>query len=67
MYIVIAAAVFAAIAILVVAEMVKRHRRKRRYPEHPDGVRKCTTCGTMLAPGATDCSKCGSDTVVIVV
>lgn len=67
MYLIIAVAVFAAIAILVTAELVKRHRRKRRYPEQPDGVRKCTTCGTTLAPGATDCGKCGSDTVVIVV
>ncbi|MDQ6737870.1 MAG: hypothetical protein M3Z30_09245 [Gemmatimonadota bacterium] len=67
MYIIIATAVFAAIAILVTVDVVKRHRRKRRYPAQPDGVRECTKCGTLLARGATDCSKCGSDTVVIVV
>jgi hypothetical protein len=67
MYIIIAAAVFAAIALLVTVELVKRRRRKRRYPVQPDGIRKCTTCGRVLAPGATDCSRCGSDSVVIVV
>lgn len=67
MYIIIAIAVFAAIALLVTVDFVKRRRRKRRYPVQPDGVRECTTCGAVLEPGATDCSRCGSDSVVIVV
>lgn len=67
MYILIAAAVLGALAIIVAADLVKRRRRRKRYPEQPDGVRKCTTCGSALKPGATDCSKCGSDTVVMVV
>ncbi len=67
MYIIIAAAVFAAIGILVLVDFLKRRSRKKRYPQQPDGVRKCTSCGSVLRPGATDCSRCGSDTVVIVV
>jgi rRNA maturation endonuclease Nob1 len=67
MYIIIAICVFVAIALLVTVELVKRKRRKRRYPRQPDGVRRCTSCGKILRPGATDCTYCGSDSVVIVV
>ena len=65
------AAVIGVIVLLVLATavimMMMRRRRMRRYPEHPDGVRRCASCGAVLKPGATDCSKCGSDSVVIVV
>lgn len=67
MYIIIAVCVFAAIALLVIADYVKRRRRRRRYPVQPDGVRRCVECGNVLRPGVTDCSRCGSDSVVIVV
>jgi uncharacterized OB-fold protein len=67
MYIIIAISVFAAIALLVAIDLFKRKRRKRRYPRQPDGVRRCTSCGKILRPGATDCTHCGSDSVVIVV
>jgi hypothetical protein len=67
MYIIIAIIVFAAIALLILVDAVKRRRRKRRYPAQPDGVRRCATCNNILKPGATDCSHCGSDSVVIVV
>ena len=67
MYILIAAAALLALAAIVAADAVKRRRRRKRYPEQPDGVRKCTSCGRVLAADATDCPNCGSDTVVIVV
>ncbi|HEY5085716.1 MAG TPA: hypothetical protein VII66_00020 [Gemmatimonadaceae bacterium] len=67
MYIIIAIIVFAAIAIIVTVDLVKRHRRKKRYPAQPDGVRRCASCGNILKPGVTDCSHCGSDSVAIVV
>ena len=64
-------AAIGAILLLVLATavimMMRRRRRMHRYPEHPDGVRRCASCGALLKPGATDCSKCGSDSVVIVV
>jgi rRNA maturation endonuclease Nob1 len=67
MYILIAVAVAAAIAILALVESIKRRRRKRRYPAQPDGVRRCTSCGKVVKPGATDCPNCGADSVVIIV
>ena len=67
MYIAIAIIVFAAIALLITVESVKRRKRKKRYPAQPDGVRRCTTCGRALRPGATDCGSCGADSVVIIV
>jgi uncharacterized OB-fold protein len=67
MYIIIAISVFAAIALLVTVDYFKRRHRRRRYPAQPDGVRTCVTCGKVLRPGATDCTRCGSDSVVIVV
>lgn len=67
MYILIAAAVLLALAAIVAIDFGKRRRRRKRYPEQPDGVRKCTSCGRALAAGVTDCPSCGSDTVVIVV
>ena len=67
MYIIIAISVFAAIALLIAVDRIKKRRRKRRYPVQPDGIRTCVTCGKVLSPGVTDCSSCGSDTVVIVV
>ncbi|MEO6864745.1 MAG: zinc ribbon domain-containing protein [Gemmatimonadaceae bacterium] len=67
MYIAIAIAVFGAIALLITVEAIKRRRRKKRYPAQPDGVRRCTACGKTLRPGATDCSHCGADSVVIIV
>lgn len=67
MYIAIAVIVFAAIALLITVEAVKRRKRKRHYPAQPDGVRRCAACGSALRPGATDCSNCGADSVVIIV
>ncbi|HEY7898955.1 MAG: hypothetical protein ACHQQP_00620 [Gemmatimonadales bacterium] len=67
MYIIIAVIVFAAIALLITVDMIKRRKRRKRYPVQPDGVRRCTSCGMILKPGVTDCSRCGSDSVVIVV
>jgi len=67
MYIIIAVIVFAAITLLVIVDLIKRRHRKRRYPVQPDGVRTCVSCGKVLRPGATDCSRCGADSVVIVV
>lgn len=67
MYIIIAVIVFAAIALLITVDLVKRRKRRKRYPVQPDGVRRCTSCGRILNPGVTDCSRCGSDSVVIVV
>ena len=67
MYIIIAAIVFAAIALLIIIDLLKRRRRRRRYPAQPDGVRTCVSCGKVLRAGATDCSHCGADAVVIVV
>lgn len=67
MYIIIAVVVFAAIALLITVDLAKRRHRKRRYPVQPDGVRTCTSCGKILRAGATDCSRCGADSVVIVV
>jgi uncharacterized OB-fold protein len=67
MYIMIAILILAAIAIFVAADVMKRRRRKRRYPAQPDGIRTCTSCGRVLKPGVTDCEHCGSDSVVIVV
>lgn len=67
MYIVIAVVVFAAIALLITVEVLKRKGRKRRYPAQPGGVRRCTNCGKTLPPGITDCGSCGSDSVVIIV
>ncbi len=67
MYIIIAICVFVAIALLVTVDYIKRRRRKRRYPVQPDGIRTCVSCGKVLRPGVTDCSRCGSDSVVIVV
>jgi len=67
MYIFITIIAFAAIGLLIAVGRVKRRRRKRHYPAQPDGVRHCTSCGRALRLGATDCSSCGSDSVVIVV
>jgi uncharacterized paraquat-inducible protein A len=67
MYIIIAIVVFAAIALLFAVDLLKRRHRRRRYPTQPDGIRTCATCGTVLDPGATDCGRCGADTVVLVV
>ena len=67
MYIIIAISVFAAIALLVAVDYIKRRRRRRRYPVQPDGIRTCVSCGKVLRPGVTDCTRCGSDSVVIVV
>lgn len=67
MYIIIALGVFAVIALVVAIDLAKRRHRKRRYPAQPDGVRTCVSCGNVLSAGATDCSRCGSDSVVIVV
>lgn len=67
MYIIIAISVFAAIALFVVVDLARRRHRKHRYPVQPDGVRTCVSCGKILHPGVTDCSRCGADSVVIVV
>jgi hypothetical protein len=67
MYIIIAVIVFVAIALLVMVDLRKRRHRRRRYPVQPDGVRTCVSCGKVLRTGATDCSHCGADAVVIVV
>jgi len=67
MYIIIAIAVFAVITVLVTVDFVKRRRKTKRYPAQPDGVRECSSCGAVLKPGATDCSRCGPDSVVIIV